>query len=211
MMKKRSLLSLCLVMALCTALVTGCAAPQNDDTGISTDSASAVSSEESSVVSEALDDGSAAEEPTDAADLSDSTSVDAPQTTPADVADATPKDAPRTGLEVDASEAFDGAYLFLPQQDGIYTFSCANAEGSEEITWVVYALKEEFDDAIRFLPQAMSSDVAPSGEVVDLANGTTAEITLSAGSYVYCTCSFNAFTGGEPQEGLSTLTIAPAP
>ncbi|MBR1845271.1 MAG: hypothetical protein IJ792_01580, partial [Oscillospiraceae bacterium] len=56
-------------------------------------------------------------------------------------------------------DCFDSAYLFRPEEDGVYSFEALTEEDfngwaqgymNYAITWEVYALDEEFDDAWRF-------------------------------------------------------------
>ena len=61
-----------------------------------------------------------------------------------------------------------------------YTFT---AENSETITWQVYVFDENFEDGVRYIPQAE--------EPVLVGDGT---ISVDVGQFVYIYCSANEFT-----------------
>lgn len=141
--------------------------------------------------------------------------VEAPTEEPAE--EPEPAEAP---IETDSVEAvisnqdcFDSAYCFRPDADGVYSFAAVTNEdfdgrsqGYENygITWNVYALDEEFDDAWRFLAQAYQPVIANLD--------STIRVELKAGQYVYCVCSYNSFTAGAPAgDDSGTLTISKTP
>ncbi len=111
---------------------------------------------------------------------------------------------------VASQDCFEGPYCFRPTADGTYHFSAITADAfvgeeydyaSDTITWDVYVLEEEFDDAWRFLGQAYYPAILELNGSVDL--------TLKAGEYVYCVCSLNAFSGSAAPDDSGVLTITP--
>lgn len=93
-------------------------------------------------------------------------------------------------LTVTAADAFDGAYFFETEQAGSYRFAAA---GPATQQWKVYVLEEEFEDAIRYLPQAHEP-------ALTLKAGDAAAVDVAAQRYVYCACSVNSFTADAPAE-----------
>lgn len=98
-------------------------------------------------------------------------------------------------IDVDAADFWDdGGYFFEAEQDAGYTVS---RDGAED--WEVYVLDEEFEDALRYLPQANEPVVTNEGS-----------FQVKQGQFVYCLTSLNAFTTDEaPEYGVSVLHLAP--
>lgn len=90
-------------------------------------------------------------------------------------------------LVLDASDAYEGAYSFMADKTGIYTFQAENAEGYQDISWSIYVLPEKFDDGLRYLKQAYDPEVV-------VADGSAEACNIEAGKYIYCECSLNVFT-----------------
>lgn len=187
----KKLISLLLSLALCLCVFSGC------DTASNPPSGSSSSAPEASDVS--------APEASSEESQPDESQPDTPDESQAEAPDDEPAAAP--SFTVDAADAFEGAYCFTAAEGGTYTFSCANAEEYSEDTWTVIVLEEEFDDAIRYLPQAMSGDPAPDGFMLTVSDGSDLSAPIEEGNYVYCISSLNAWTVGEPVENVSSLTI----
>lgn len=100
------------------------------------------------------------------------------------------------GAVITSEAAYDGAFSFVVQQKGMYTFSIDNAEGYEDATWDIYVLEEPFEEAVRYIPQAEAPALSGEGG-----------LALTEGQVVYCFCSVNSFTNTlEEVTGASTLT-----
>ncbi|MBR1846072.1 MAG: hypothetical protein IJ792_05680, partial [Oscillospiraceae bacterium] len=100
-----------------------------------------------------------------------------------------------------------------PEEDGVYSFEALTEEDfngwaqgymNYAITWEVYALDEEFDDAWRFLGQAYQP-------VISGLDGPI-RVALKEGQYIYCVCNYNSFTAEAPaKDDSGTLTISKTP
>lgn len=104
-------------------------------------------------------------------------------------------------ITVDAADHFaDGFYCFQMEQDGTLSAEVYSeydsTELGEEAGWEFYVLDEEFDDALRYLPQAFDS--------VETEDGV---FQASEGQWVYCHCNVNAFSASEIEPGVLVLTL----
>ncbi len=106
-------------------------------------------------------------------------------------------------LVLDAADAYDGAYSFVTEEAGKYSFEAANAEGFEDLSWDVYILDEEFQESTRYLPQAYETNLT-------VGDGDVDELLVEADQFVYCVCSLNSFTG-DKTVGASKLAVRFAP
>lgn len=106
---------------------------------------------------------------------------------------------PALWLTVDNTEAYASAYTFVVEEDGLYAFETAygTEEAEQQAAWEVYVLEAAFDDGSRYIPQVYEPCL--TGE-----DGTLA---LTAGSWVYCFCSVDAFTGDSLPEGSCVLQV----
>lgn len=77
----------------------------------------------------------------------------------------------------------DGFTYFECKETGKYQFE---KKDSDDVTWTVYVLNEQFDDAPRFIPQVFDKAVEDDGS-----------IDIKEGQYVYIQCSENAFTADD--------------
>lgn len=185
----KPLLSLLLSLTLCLSFLTGCknaalAPGSSGESDHSDVSLSDTSSEES-------------EQEPDAFEFTPDASISEPSTEPEGASE----------FSVNAIEAFEGSYLFQASESGIYTFACINEDGYEEANWTVVVLEEAFEDATRFLPQAMTSDTPPAGLMLEIHPDAALSVPVEAGNYIYCISSLNAWTVGEPLENASELKI----
>ena len=98
-----------------------------------------------------------------------------------------------TTITVTAKDGFDnrGFTTFVCQESGTYTFK----SDTKKITWKAYVMDEQFDDAVRYIPQAADSTIEANSDI-DLADG----------QYVYVECSSNAYTDDKAKDG--TLSIS---
>lgn len=88
-----------------------------------------------------------------------------------------------------ASDLFDG-YGYVHQlcdQTGVYDFSAINSDG---VTWEVYILDKEFDDAERFIPQAYEKALSGNGS-----------LSVKEGEWIYIYCPCNQWTMQVAPEG----------
>lgn len=76
---------------------------------------------------------------------------------------------------------------FIIFESGDYKFE---AIGDNNLVWDIYLLKEEWEDADRFIPQASM-----------LALSTDGTLHIDEGRYVYIQCPHNDFTADAPLEG----------
>ncbi|MCC8064195.1 MAG: hypothetical protein LIO70_03790 [Clostridiales bacterium] len=172
-MKKQ--ISLLIVVALMAALLVGCGRVAADEDTLE---------EAASSSSGQAEDASAAS--------SSAVSVEAEG---GEASEAEPETDAEPWLTIDSTDAYDSAYTFSVPEDGSYAFTVSNADGAE-VTWEVYVLKEPFEDATRYIPQAYDPCLTESGT-----------LTLTADSQVYCICSVNAFTGDPLDEGSSQMLV----
>ena len=96
---------------------------------------------------------------------------------------------PREPSLIFARDLFDG-YGYVHQQcdvTGEWGFYPISSEG---VTWEVYILDKEFDDAERFIPQAYPRALEGSGT-----------LSLEAGQWIYIYCPCNSWTMQEAPEG----------
>ncbi len=196
-MKKTIALLLCLLLAL------SCAGCKGNESAQTNDPAPAVAEPEQSSVPEEPEEPETPEEPAE----TPAEEPDPPEES-ASTDEPVSENAPET--VVSNQDCFDEAYCFRPEADGVYSFTAVTSEefsGWESgyegglITWEVYALEEAFDDAWRFLGQAYQP-------IINDLDGTI-RVGLKAGQYVYCVCSYNGFTAGEPAaDDSGTLTIS---
>lgn len=96
-------------------------------------------------------------------------------------------------VDVDAADIWaDGGYSFQAEQDATYTLT---RDG--EADWDVYVLDEEFEDALRYLPQAYEPTASNEGTV-----------SVKMGQMVYVLCGENPFTADEaPESGADVLHL----
>ena len=96
-------------------------------------------------------------------------------------------------LELDAADLWqEGGYSFQARRDATYTLT---RDGEAE--WEVYVLDGEFEDALRYLPQA--------AEPVAVNEGS---FSVKLGQMVYCLCDWNSFTEDEaPELGTNVLHL----
>lgn len=90
---------------------------------------------------------------------------------------------------VKASELYSG-YGFCHQlcaETGYYRFAQTNSQG---VTWEVYVLDQEFQDAERYIPQAYEKALEGNGV-----------IRIEEGKWIYVYCSCNEWTGAQAPEG----------
>ena len=112
---------------------------------------------------------------------------------PAATADAAPTEEPaeipREPELVFASDLYNG-YGFVHQQcdtTGVYDFAPIN---SDNITWEVFILDREFNDAERFIPQAYERALSGGGS-----------LSLKEGQWIYVYCPCNEWTTQTAPEG----------
>lgn len=102
-------------------------------------------------------------------------------------------------LLLDAEDAYEGAYTFVAEDTGLYEFECFNQADYKDVSWDIYVLDKEFDDAMRFLGQAYE----PAAVITD---GIRVQCNISADQFVYCVCSRNAWTD-DSVENMSKLIV----
>lgn len=99
---------------------------------------------------------------------------------------------------VDAADLFGagGWFHFQMPKTGAVRLEEENFDYDGEAGWTYYVLEEEFEDALRYLPQA--------NEETQPQEGT---LTVEEGQWVYCQCSVNSFTESELDAGKLQLTL----
>lgn len=115
--------------------------------------------------------------------------------TPASEAEQAAVRAQGVSVDLDAAMLWneDGVYSFQASEDQSFTVT---REGEDD--WNVYVLDQEFDDALRYLPQANEPAVTNEGS-----------FAVKAGQFVYCISDLNDFTADEaPDQGVSVLHLA---
>ncbi len=87
--------------------------------------------------------------------------------------------------EITPDEGFDNAgYVeILVPADGLYKFEADGTSDVSGISWIVYLMDSQFEDAVRYIAQA--------AEPVTERDGV---IRVKAGQYLYVYCSENSFT-----------------
>ena len=93
---------------------------------------------------------------------------------------------------VSAKDGFDNAGFSVFYNDTPATYSFTSS--SKDITWTIFLLDEEFEDAVRYIPQAFEPALEGDGT-----------LEIEAGKYIYIQCSENGFTADEPSD--ETLSI----
>lgn len=88
-----------------------------------------------------------------------------------------------------AADLFDGYGYYHTRCDktGTYQFAPVNSDG---ITWEIYVLDEEFNDAERFIPQVYPCLLENSGS-----------LHINEGQWIYIYCPCNSWTMEEAPEG----------
>ncbi len=105
-------------------------------------------------------------------------------------------DASGAALVIASEDAFDGCYTFEAEASGTYLFTIENGAGNEDVTWEIYVLEEAFSESTRYIPQAYEPSLTGEGS-----------LEITAGSWVYCFCSVNAYTSDlDEVTGASALT-----
>ncbi|MCD8085053.1 MAG: hypothetical protein LUF28_01770 [Clostridiales bacterium] len=105
-------------------------------------------------------------------------------------------DAAGSTLVITSEDAFNLCYTFEAEASGTYLFTIENGAGHEDATWKIYVLEEPFEDATRYISQAYEPSLTGAGS-----------LEITAGSWVYCFCSVNAYTNSlDEVTGASTLT-----
>lgn len=79
-----------------------------------------------------------------------------------------------------------GFYAMQLEESGMFFAYC----GNPDITLEIYVLDEEFQDALRYIPQAYEPSAIDD-----------AIISVDEGQWVYIYCSDNSYTTSEPSEG----------
>ena len=121
-----------------------------------------------------------------APEASEAPDVEVPADTSAPAREALPADA---YFSATAADAFTGPLEFVAEEAGSYRFVAAQSD--EDVSWEIYVLDEEFEDALRYLPQ--SKDPAAT-----LEGDGEAELDLKSDQFVYCFCSQSRLTLDEP-------------
>lgn len=90
-----------------------------------------------------------------------------------------------------------GFTMYVCEETGTYEFFTEDPKETG-VEWEVYLLDEEFDDAVRYIPQAYEKVSLKDDRYLDIKEG----------QYVYVYCSENAFTGGDADnEATYTFSI----
>lgn len=105
---------------------------------------------------------------------------------------------PEPDLVIGNQDAYDSAYTFRADKTGLYRF---HTTGADQATWDVYVLESEFDDGVRYIPQAYQP-------VISAEDGSVA---VAEGSQIYCFCSVSAFTGDALPDDSSQLNLEIVP
>lgn len=96
---------------------------------------------------------------------------------------------------VTAKDGFDNA--------GVSALICGASEtysfkaSSDDVSWKVFVLDEEFTDGARYLPQAETPALEGDGE-----------LEISEGQYIYILCSESAFTTDTPSDATLSINYA---
>lgn len=96
-------------------------------------------------------------------------------------------------LEIDPENEYMnyGYTHFMSEDDAVYRLK---AENSDELSWMVFVMDEEFPDAERYIPQVYEEVMAADGNI-------EAEVEAGEGQWVYIYCSANGWTCQEIPEG----------
>lgn len=175
---------------LCLLLLTGCT---NYNVNLSANVPSGTGASSSAVSSDASDASASAAAGSAAASAEGDAAGSASASAQAGGSEQGEAQTQSAHLDLDAADLWsEGAYSFQAHQDASYTVT---REGEDD--WNVYVLNQEFEDALRYLPQANESVVTNEGS-----------FQVKAGQFVYCLSDVNSFTADEaPERGTSVLHL----
>lgn len=90
---------------------------------------------------------------------------------------------------IKAEDSFSncGFTHFVTDETCMYTFE---AYGDNDLTWDIYVLNNEWQDADRYIPQANNKALSTDGRLM-----------IEEGKYVYMQCPHNDFTSDAPLKG----------
>lgn len=98
--------------------------------------------------------------------------------------------AQNTVYEIASEDSFLNCGFTCWVCDATGSYNVSADSGSEDVTWSVYVLEEEFEDADRYIAQAHDPVLEGSGT-----------LSLTEGQYVYVKCGANDFTADGPVDG----------
>lgn len=112
----------------------------------------------------------------------------APETTTTAATTAAPETSTSESVEeisftVLPEDGFDdaGFTMYPCETTGVYRFDCLDC--GDDVKWTIYVLDEEFEEAVRYIPQAEEPALEGSGK-----------IAIEEGQYIYIQCNVNGFT-----------------
>ncbi len=93
-------------------------------------------------------------------------------------------------------------YEFTAETDSQYTFTIVkdSSKAVDNLEWYIYILDERFENGMRYLYESNNPDLTATYE-------TPATATVGVGQYVYCFCSYNAYTETSDIEAGAHLEI----